>query len=108
MTVSPERADAIPTALTPRASGVIRLLSSVGSERLQTASGSVPRQLDVDSRAWIEGLRATGAEHAAAIERLHDLLLRASIAEARRRRHVYPEIDGAELDDLCRQAADDA
>ena len=75
---------------------------------MQIASGSAPRQLDLESRAWIEGLNATGAEHAAAIERLHELLLRATFAEARRRQHLYPEIDGAELDDICRQAADDA
>lgn len=68
----------------------------------------LPSQLDQESRAWVQGLRATGAVHAQALERLHDLLLRASFAEARRRRHQYPEIDGAELDDLCRQAADDA
>ena len=80
----------------------------MGSERVQIASGSAPRQLDLESRAWIEGLSATGAEHAAAIERLHELLLRATFAEARRRQHLYPEIDGAELDDICRQAADDA
>ena len=75
---------------------------------MQIAPGSAPRPLDLESRAWIEGLSATGAEHAAAIERLHELLLRATFAEARRRRHLYPEIDGAELDDICRQAADDA
>jgi RNA polymerase sigma-70 factor (ECF subfamily) len=42
------------------------------------------------------------------LERLHDLLLRAAHAEARRRGHLYPQIGGTELDDLCRQAADDA
>jgi RNA polymerase sigma-70 factor (ECF subfamily) len=69
---------------------------------------SLPQRLDVESRAWVEGLRATGASRAAALERLHDLLLRAAYSEAHRRRHLYPEIGGAELDDLCRQAADDA
>jgi RNA polymerase sigma-70 factor (ECF subfamily) len=68
----------------------------------------LPERLDVESRAWVDGLRATGAGRAAALERLHDLLLRAAYTEARRRRHLYPEIGGAELDDLCRQAADDA
>jgi RNA polymerase sigma-70 factor (ECF subfamily) len=82
-----------------------RLLTPVESERQQIA---VPQELDLESRAWVEGLRATGAERAMALERLHDLLLRAAYSEARRRRHVYPEIDGGELDDLCRQAADDA
>jgi RNA polymerase sigma-70 factor (ECF subfamily) len=84
-----------------------RLRSSVGREQLQTASGSVPR-LDVESRAWVDGLRAAGAERTRTLERLHDLLLRAARGEARRRRHLYPEIGGAELDDVCRQAADDA
>jgi RNA polymerase sigma-70 factor (ECF subfamily) len=75
---------------------------------VQTAAGSLPDALDFESRAWAEGLRASGAERAAALERLHDLLLRAAHSEARRRGHLYPEIGGAELDDLCRQAADDA
>ena len=83
-----------------------RLTVAVEPERVQIPSGSA--QLDLESRVWIEGLRATGAEHARALERLHDLLLRAAFSEAQRRRHLYPEIDGAELDDLCRQAADDA
>ena len=82
-----------------------RLLTPVEPERVQIAE---PQELDPDSRSWLEGLRATGAARASALERLHDLLLRASYSEARRRRHAYPEIDGTELDDLCRQAADDA
>jgi RNA polymerase sigma-70 factor (ECF subfamily) len=69
---------------------------------------SLPEELDAESRAWVDGLRATGLEHARVLERLHDLLLRAAHAEARRRRHLYPEIGGTELADLCRQAADDA
>src|SRR4029450_4325877 len=73
---------------------------------VQVASGSA--QLDPESRAWVEGLRARGAEHARALERLHDLLLRPAYSEAHGRRHLSPEIDGAELDDICRQAADDA
>jgi len=80
----------------------------VESERVQIASDSAPSRLDLESRNWIDGLRATGLEHARALERLHDLLLRAAHTEARRRRHLYPEIGGAELDDLCGQAADDA
>src|SRR5580765_3612293 len=80
-----------------------RLLAPVGSEPV-SSSGA----LDLESRAWVEGLRAGGAAGARAVERLHDLLLRAARSEARRRRHLYPEIDGPELEDLCRQAADDA
>src|SRR4051812_22228840 len=69
---------------------------------------SLPQELDAESRAWVDGLRATGSEHARALERLHDLLLRAAHAEARRRGHFYPQIGGTELDDLCSQAANDA
>jgi RNA polymerase sigma-70 factor, ECF subfamily len=66
------------------------------------------QELDAESREWIDGLRATGVDRSRALQRLHDLLLRAARAEAHRRRHLYPEIVGVELDDLCRQAADDA
>ncbi len=83
------------------------LLLRVGSETTQSAP-ALPQELDVESRAWIDGLRATGVERARALDRLHELLLRAARAEAHRRHHLYPEIAGAELDDLCRQAADDA
>jgi RNA polymerase sigma-70 factor (ECF subfamily) len=81
-------------------------MSSVAS--VDSEPVALPDALDLESRAWVDGLRATGAERAAALERLHDLVLRAAHAEAHRRRHAYAEIDGPELDDLCRQAADDA
>jgi RNA polymerase sigma-70 factor, ECF subfamily len=76
-------------------------------ERTQNAPAR-RQELDAESRAWLDGLRATGIERARALDRLHDLLLRAAHAEAHRRHHLYPKIDGVELDDLCRQAADDA
>lgn len=77
-------------------------------ERTKSSTVALPLELDAESRSWLDGLRATGTEHARALERLHDLLLRAAHAEARRRGHFYPQIGGTELDDLCRQAADDA
>jgi RNA polymerase sigma-70 factor (ECF subfamily) len=80
----------------------------VGSEPSQIASGSLPERLDPGSRAWVESLRANESTRAGALERLHDLLLRAARSEARRRRHLYAEIGSAELDDVCNQAADDA
>ena len=82
------------------------LLSS--TRRGPETASPLPPGLDAESRSWLDGLRATGAERAGAVERLHDLLLRAARAEADRRRHLYPEIAGTELADLCRQAADDA
>ena len=81
-------------------------MPSVGSEQAQI--GSMPDRLDPESRAWVQGLRRPGAERDVAVERLHELLLRGAHSEAARRRHLYPEIAGAELDDMCRQAADDA
>src|SRR5262245_29811321 len=83
-------------------------LASVESEPARIASGPLPDDLDLDSRAWVEGLRATGAERYAALERLHDVLLGAANREAGRRRHLCPEIGGTELADVCRHAADDA
>jgi RNA polymerase sigma-70 factor (ECF subfamily) len=80
----------------------------VRSERTESRTAALPEQLDVESRGWVDGLRAAGVERARALERLHELLLRAACAEAHRRRHLYPEIGGAELDDLCSQAAGDA
>lgn len=80
----------------------------VRSERTESRTAALPEQLDVESREWVDGLRAEGVERARALERLHELLLRAAYAEAHRRRHLYPEIGGAELDDLCSQAAGDA
>ena len=60
------------------------LASSVGAERVEID------RLDVESRAWLDGLRATVAGRTLALERLHDLLLRAAHSEANRRRHLYP------------------
>ena len=44
------------------------------------------RPLDTESREWLASLRSSGAQQAAAIERLHDLLLRAARFEVARRR----------------------
>ena len=85
-----------------------RLAPSVDPEQTHTPAVSAERNLDPESRAWLEDLEATGSERSQAIERLHDLLLRAAHHEARRRGHLYPEIAGPELDDICRQATHDA
>ena len=80
----------------------------MGVEWTPTVAGTPGHARDSESRTWVEGLRGSGAEREAAVGRLHDLLLRAARSEAGRRRHLYPEITGIELDDICRQAADDA
>jgi len=86
----------------------VRLAPSVDSEQAHTAAGPAGRELDPESRAWLEDLTAGGSKRSEAVERLHDLLLRAAHHEAHRRRYLYAEIDGQELDDICRQATHDA
>ena len=84
------------------------LALSVESEHAHTAAVPAESKLDPESRAWLEGLRADDSRRSETVERLHDLLLRGAHHESHRRRHLYPEIDGPELDDICRQATHDA
>jgi RNA polymerase sigma-70 factor (ECF subfamily) len=77
----------------------------------RTAAASVPPPggpLDQESRAWVDDLRAGGAQKDAAIARLHALLLRAARFEVARRRPTLPHLRGDELDDIAFEAADDA
>lgn len=64
--------------------------------------------LDAESREWLRGLRASGAEREDAVARLHALLLRAARFEVARRRPTLPHFRGGDLDDIANQAADDA
>ena len=64
--------------------------------------------LDPDSREWLRGLRARGADHDAAVARLHALLLGAARFEVSRRRPTLPHLRGDELPDIAMEAADDA
>jgi RNA polymerase sigma-70 factor (ECF subfamily) len=64
--------------------------------------------LDIDSRRWLESLRAEGHTRDAAMARLHELLLRAARFEVARRRGSLPHLGPSELDDLAIQSADDA
>jgi len=72
------------------------------------AATASPRQLDSESREWLRGLRATGAERDEAVARLHALLLRAARFEVARRRPSLPHLRGNDLDEVALQAADDA
>jgi RNA polymerase sigma-70 factor (ECF subfamily) len=65
-------------------------------------------RLDEESRRWLAGLRAEGAEKDAAVERLHALLLRAARFEVARRRPMLPHLRGGELDEIALEAAGDA
>jgi RNA polymerase sigma-70 factor, ECF subfamily len=73
----------------------------------EPAQASGREALDAESAAWLRGLEATGAEHDAAVERLHALLRRAAVTEVARRRSNSAATAG-DLDDLANQAADDA
>ena len=67
-----------------------------------------PRLLDEDSRRWLHDLRASGHQRDAAVQRLHELLLRAARFEVSRRRHMFAHLRGGDHDDLAQQAAGDA
>ena len=60
------------------------------------------------SQAWVSRLSCTGAERDAAVAELHDLLLRTARFEISRRRGAFPQLAGADLDDLAWQSTDDA
>lgn len=64
--------------------------------------------LDDESRSWLRDLRGDGPPREAAVERLHELLLRAAHFEVARRRPALPHVRGDELDDIALEAADDA
>jgi len=63
---------------------------------------------DATSRAWLRRLSCTGADRDNAVTELHALLLRAARFEIGRRRLAFPQLGGADLDDLAWQSADDA
>jgi RNA polymerase sigma-70 factor, ECF subfamily len=66
------------------------------------------RQLDPESRAWLETLHSEGARYDTAIMRLHALLLSEARYQVRRRTAGLAHPSGRDLDDLAMQAADDA
>jgi RNA polymerase sigma-70 factor (ECF subfamily) len=61
-----------------------------------------------DNRAWINSLNSEGATYDRAVERLHELLVRAARFEVSRRRASLRYVRGEELEDIAMQAADDA
>jgi RNA polymerase sigma-70 factor, ECF subfamily len=60
---------------------------------------------DAESQRWLRELQEDSPDAVAA---LHQLLLRATRFEVRRRSVVHPHLRGDDLDDLAMQAADDA
>jgi RNA polymerase sigma-70 factor, ECF subfamily len=75
---------------------------------LDTVTPTQAPPLDPESREWLRTLRAEGRERDEAVGRLHELLLRGARFECARRRPTLPHLRGNDLDDIARQAADDA
>jgi RNA polymerase sigma-70 factor (ECF subfamily) len=63
---------------------------------------------DAESLGWVEALSDTGRKQEDAIERLHELLVRAARFEIARRARAFGTGRPSELDDLATQAAADA
>jgi RNA polymerase sigma-70 factor (ECF subfamily) len=83
-------------------------MSVVAAERAASPVRESVRSLDDESRAWLDSLRAEGAVRDEAIERLHELLIRAARFEVSRRRSTLPHLRGDELTDIATEAADGA
>jgi RNA polymerase sigma-70 factor (ECF subfamily) len=71
------------------------------------ASPGVAGRFDDVSRAWVDGLQASGGEHDRCVAQLHLLLLRVARHEAYRKA-ASVHLSGRELDDVVNQVADDA
>jgi RNA polymerase sigma-70 factor, ECF subfamily len=63
---------------------------------------------DPASQAWVARLQCSSAERDVAAAELHGLLLRAARFEIARRRAAFPDLGGADLEDLAWQSANDA
>jgi RNA polymerase sigma-70 factor (ECF subfamily) len=78
----------------------------ISPDRAMPASHALA-ELDPESSEWVCSLSLAGADHDAAVGRLHVMLLRAARAESHRRSSQLA-IAGPELEDLAHQAAADA
>ena len=77
-------------------------------QAVMTVAPAAGMGMDPESREWIDALNSVGEPRSAAIERLHELLLRAARFEINRKRGMLPHLRGNDLDDLANQSADDA
>src|SRR3954471_13299006 len=87
---------------------VARPGAAEGPARPKTSLPAGKRRLDAESQEWLDALTGTGRRQQDAVERLHELLLRAARFELARRRRAVADLRPGELDDLATQAADDA
>lgn len=74
---------------------------------MEAVGDGAATRFDPDSRAWLNALRADGAEREPAVRRLHKLLYRAALFQLRTRASTQV-LRGESLDDLATEAADDA
>lgn len=65
-------------------------------------------KLDPESQRWLDSLAATGERREEAVERLHDLLLRAAHVELARRERFAESSRLGDRNELAMQAANDA
>jgi RNA polymerase sigma-70 factor (ECF subfamily) len=90
------------------AAGQKRFAWNVTAELPGTAVPALTGPGDATSQAWVRRLSCPGADRDTAVTELHALLLRAARFEIGRRRSAFPQLGGADLDDLAWQSADDA
>jgi RNA polymerase sigma-70 factor (ECF subfamily) len=81
---------------------------AVDHRQVESVAPTTAPPLDPESREWLRSLRGHGRERDEAVQRLHELLLRAARFECARRRPALPHLRGNDLDDIANQAADDA
>jgi len=81
-----------------------------GGNASAAAAGCAPGAAlsDTESREWLRALRGPSAAHDEAVRRLHALLLRAARFEVERRKPALAHLRDQELDDIAREAAENA
>jgi RNA polymerase sigma-70 factor (ECF subfamily) len=94
--------------VTPQSAATVSRSSGSRLRLPVSRSASAAATAADDNRAWINSLNAEGATYDCAVERLHELLVRAARFEVSRRRASLHYVRGEELEDIATQAADDA
>jgi RNA polymerase sigma-70 factor, ECF subfamily len=75
---------------------------------VRVSAPPTPRELDRDSRRWVEQLQVGHRRHDQTVVSLHAALRRVASSELSRRRGQLSWVTGPEFEDLAQQAADDA
>lgn len=83
-------------------------LADIEAGAVVTRGSGVERKLDPESRAWLTALRGEGDVRRQAVDRLHEVLLRAARFEAARRRGSLPHLRGGEFEEVVLESAGDA